>query len=161
VNVGWALVAIAAALALQTALAGFLLGGTVAVDLVLVAVVGVGLMSGRVTGLTTGTIAGLAQDALSGGILGIGGLSKSLAGFLAGVVGTQFIVVQALPRFVVFFGATVLNAAVFMGLYVALGLRQYDRPVASVALQAALNALIGIVGFRVLELTPVIRERRR
>lgn len=158
---GWALVAIVAALALQTALASFMLGGTVAVDLVLVAVVSVGLTAGRVTGLLAGTIAGLAQDALSGGILGIAGLSKSLAGFLAGVVGTQFIVAQWLPRLVVFFGATVLDATVFMGLYVVLGLRQYDRPVASVSLQAGVNALVGVVVFVLLELLPAMRDRRR
>lgn len=160
-KVGWALVAIVAALALQTALAGLMLGGTVAVDLVLVAVVSVGLMAGPVTGLMAGTIAGLAQDALSGGVLGIGSLSKSLAGFVAGVVGAQFIVAQSLPRVVVFFSATVLDATIFMGLYVALGLRQYDRPVASVSLQAALNALIGVVFFRLVELLPAMRDRRR
>ena len=160
-KVGWALVAIVAALALQTALAGVMLGGTMAVDLVLVAVVSVGLLAGRVTGLMAGTIAGLAQDALAGGVLGIDGLSKSLAGFLAGIVGTQFIVAQSLPRFVVFFGGAVLNAVVFMGLYVVLGLRHYDHPFASLGVQAAVNALIGVVLFRVLDLLPGVRERRR
>jgi hypothetical protein len=60
------------------------------------------------------------QDALSSGVIGIGGLAKTLVGFLAGIIGTQFIVAQSLPRFVVFFGATVLHAVVFMGLYVLL-----------------------------------------
>ena len=44
---------------------------------------------------------------------------------------------QPVPRFVVFFGATVLHAVVFMGLYVLLDLRQFGTPYAAVAGQAA------------------------
>ena len=125
------------ALALQTTLARFVVRGTVAVDLVLVVVVYVALTSGPATGLLTGTFAGLVQDALSSGVIGIGGLAKTIVGFLAGIIGTQFIVAQSLPRFVVFFGATVLHAVVFMGLYVLLDLRQFGTPYAAVAGQAA------------------------
>ena len=66
--------------------------------------------------------AGLVQDSLSSSVIGIGGLAKTIVGFLAGIIGSQFIVAQSLPRFVVFFGATVLHAIVFMGLYVLLDL---------------------------------------
>ena len=97
-----AILAVAVALAIQTTLARFLVRGSVAVDLVLVAVVYVSLTSGPVTGMLTGTFAGLIQDALSGGVIGIGGLAKTIVGFLAGIIGTQFIVAQPLPRFVVF-----------------------------------------------------------
>ena len=86
---------------------GFSSRGTVAVDLVLVVVVYVALTFGPATGLLSGTLAGLVQDALSSGIIGIGGLAKTLVGFLAGIIGTQFIVTAPLPRFVVFFAATV------------------------------------------------------
>ncbi len=57
--------ATACALALQTTLARFVIRGTVAVDLVLVVVVYSALISRPVTGLLTGTFAGLVQDALS------------------------------------------------------------------------------------------------
>ena len=123
------IVAVAVALALQTTLARFLVRGTVAVDLVLVVVVYVALTSGPATGLLSGTFAGLVQDALSSSVIGIGGLAKTLVGFLAGIIGTQFIVAQSLPRFVVFFGATVLHAVVFMGLYVLLDLRHFGDAV--------------------------------
>ena len=69
------------------------------------------------------------QDALSSSVIGIGGLAKTLVGFLAGIIGTQFIVTASLPRFVVFFGATVLHAVVFMGLYVLLDLRHFGDAV--------------------------------
>lgn len=153
--------AITLALALQTTLARFVVRGTAAVDLVLVVVVYVALTSGPVTGLLAGSVAGLVQDALSSGIVGIGGLAKTLVGFIAGVVGTQFIVATALPRFVVFVAATVLHALVFMGLYVMLDLRQFPSPYAAVAGQAIGNALVGVVAFQMVELVPGAVERRR
>jgi rod shape-determining protein MreD len=148
--------ATALALALQTTLAG-----TNAVDFVLVVVVYAALMSGPVTGLLTGTFAGLMQDVLSTGIVGIGGLAKTVVGFLAGVIGTQFIVAQPLPRFVVFFSATLLHAVIYYGLYLALNLREFDVAYSTITAQALSNALIGIVAFHLVELLPGAVERRR
>lgn len=155
------LVAVAVALALQTTLSRVAIRSTVAVDLVLVVVVYVALTSGPATGLLTGAFAGLVQDSLSSSVIGIGGLAKTIVGFLAGIIGSQFIVAQSLPRFVVFFGATVLHAVVFMGLYVLLGLRQFGTPYAAVAGQAAANAVIGVVAFQLVELLPGAVERRK
>ena len=154
--------AVGAALALQTTLARFVVRGTLAVDLVLVVVVYVALISGPATGLLTGTFAGLVQDALSGGgVIGIGGLAKTMVGFLSGIIGTQFIVAQPLPRFVVFFGATVLHAVVFMGLYVLTNQRDFGTPYAAVAGKAIGNAVVGVVAFQLVELLPGAVERRR
>ena len=155
------LIAIALALALQTTLARFLVGGTAAVDLVLVVVVYVALTSGPVTGMFAGSVAGLIQDALSSGIIGIGGLAKSVVGFLAGAIGQQFIVTAALPRLVMFLGATAAHAAVFMGLYVLLGLRSFPSPWAAIASQALGNAAIGLIAFTLIESLPGVVERRR
>ena len=150
------ILATALALALQTSLAG-----TNAVDFVLVVVVYVALSYGPVTGLLTGTFAGLVQDALASGVIGIGALAKTIVGFLAGVIGTQFIVAQSLPRFVVFFGATILHAVVFYGLYMVLNLRQFGSAYAAIAGQALSNALVGVVAFQLVELLPGAVERRR
>jgi len=154
------IVGVAAALALQTTLARYV-RGTVAVNLVLVAVVYVALMLGPVTGLLTGAFAGLVQDALSTGIIGIGGLAKTLVGFLTGIIGTQFIVAQPVPRFCVFFGATLLHELVFIGLYTLLDLRHFGTPYAAVARQAAGNAVVGVVAFQLVEFLPGAVERRR
>jgi rod shape-determining protein MreD len=154
-------VAVAVALALQTTLIARYVQSTVAVDLVLVVVVYVALTSGPVTGLLTGTFAGLIQDFLTIGVIGIGGLAKTLVGFLAGVIGTQFIVAQPVPRFCVFFGATLVHAVVFMGLYTLLDLRHFGSPYAAVAGQAAGNAAVGVLAFQLAELLPGAVERRR
>jgi rod shape-determining protein MreD len=132
-----------------------------AVDLVLVVVVYNALASGRVAGMLTGTFAGLLQDAVSGPIIGMAGLSKTIVGFLAGIVGTQFIVAHSASRFVVFFLATVVNAVVFMGLFEVLGIRHFGTPYAAVAGQALGNATVGVLAFKVAELLPGAVERRR
>jgi rod shape-determining protein MreD len=105
-------------------------------------------------------VAGLAQDALSSGILGIGGLAKTVVGFVIGMVASQFIVVRPLPRFVVFFAATILHATVFMGLYELLGLRHFGKPYGGVASQAVANAIVGLVAFQLIEFVPGALQRR-
>lgn len=156
-----ALAAIAAALALQTTLANLVIRGTTALDLVLVVVVYLALVFGPVAGLLLGTAAGLIQDALSSGIIGIGGLAKTVVGFVAGFLGTQFIVTAPLSRFLVFVFATILHAAIFMGLYILLDLRQFDSPYAAVMSQAIGNGFLGVVGAQLVEVLPGLRERRR
>jgi len=156
-----ALAAIAVALALQTTLASLVIRGTAALDLVLIVVVYIALITGPIPGLLIGGVAGLVQDALSSGIIGIGGLAKTVVGFVAGVLGTQFIVTAPLSRFIVFVLATALHAAIFMGLYVLLDLRQFPDPYRAVAAQAVGNAFLGVVGAQVVELLPGLRERRK
>jgi rod shape-determining protein MreD len=155
------LLAIALALALQTTLARFIIGGAVAIDLVLVAVVYVALMTGPIGGMLAGSAAGLIQDALSSGIIGIGGLAKSIIGFAAGVVGQQFIVTAALPRLVMFVAATAAHALVFMGLYTVLSDRTFPSPWAALAAQAMGNALVGMMVVTVIDAFPGMVERRR
>jgi rod shape-determining protein MreD len=155
------LIAIALALALQTSLARFLVGGTAAIDLVLVVVVYVALTSGPVTGMLSGSAAGIVQDALSSGTVGIGGLANAIVGFGVGVIGQQFIVTAAFPRFVMFIVATLVHSALFMGMYVLLGLKEFPSPWAAVLSQAIGNAVVGIVAFAIVESLPGVMERRR
>ena len=155
------LLAIGLALALQTTLARFVVGGTAALDLVLVVVVYVALTTGRVSGMLAGSAAGIIQDALSSGVIGIGGLAKSIVGFVAGVIGQQFIVTAALPRFVMFMAATVAHAGVFMGLYELLGLRTFPSPWTAILSQAVGNAVVGMIAFTIIEGLPGALERRR
>ena len=155
-----AMLAVALALALQTTLGRLTVGGTVSVDLVLVVVTYLALARGPMAGMLAGSVAGLLQDTLASGVIGIGGLSKSLVGYLAGVVAQQFILTAPVPRLVIFMGATVVHAVVFMGLYVLLGLRSFPSPYAAVLVQAAGNGLIGLVMFLIVERLPLVPERR-
>lgn len=156
-----AFAAIFVALAAQTTLAGYVFRSSTPIDLVLIAVVYVAMKSGPVTGVMAGTVAGLIQDALAGGILGIGGLAKTVVGFLAGVLGTQFIVTAPLPRFLLVLLATALHAAIFMGLYSLLDLRQFPSGYSSILGQAFGNAFVGVVAFQMVEWFPGFVDRRR
>jgi len=154
-------IALAVALSVQTSLGRFLVRGMAVLDVVLVAVVYIALTTGPVAGLLSGSAAGLAQDALSSGTLGIGGLAKAIVGCAVGAVGQQFIVTATLPRFFMFAAGSVVHAALFIGLYRVLGLLEFPSPWAAVAGQAAANAAVGLVVFMVVEGLPGVMERRR
>lgn len=164
------------ALALQTSLARFLTPGSNVIDLVFIAVVYIALTGGAGAGLIAGAVAGLAQDSLAAtgtsvvaigagavtarSIIGIGGLAKTVVGFVAGVIGSQFIVVRPLPRAVVFFTATVAHAVIFVGLYGVLD-PTYARPsYGEMFSQAGANALAGVLIFQIVELLPGFADRR-
>jgi rod shape-determining protein MreD len=152
---------IAVALVLQTTLARFLVRGSVGVDLVLVVVVYLSLRSGPTVGILSGTMAGLAQDALTTGIVGIGGLGKTIVGYLAGTFGAAFIVAQPIPRFLVFFAATILEMAVITGFHAVLDAGPPVVPVGAIVAQAFGNSLVGIVLFQLADGLPRVAERRR
>jgi rod shape-determining protein MreD len=149
------------ALALQTTISGLTLGGARMVNLVVVAVVYAALMFGPVTGLFAGTIGGLAQDALAGGVVGIGSLAKTIIGFVAGLLGAHFIVAQPLPRFVMFVGATVVHELCFQGLYALIEVRGFSMHFPTVMTQAVINATVGLTAFFIVERGPGLLQRRR
>ena len=68
-------VTIAVAVALQTTLLPYLVGNWSGIDLVLVAVIYVAMMTGPVPALVSGALGGIVQDALSGGLIGVGGVA--------------------------------------------------------------------------------------
>jgi rod shape-determining protein MreD len=153
--------ALIGALLLQSMLAGLSLRTGELVNLVLVAVIYVAIGYGPVAGLMGGTVGGLAQDALSGGIVGIGGLSKTLVGFVVGVLSAQFIVSQSLPRFVIFVGATFVHELCFGALYALVESRAFAFSYSAALTQALINGAIGILAFYVVEQSPTMVARRR
>ncbi len=152
---------LAAALVVQTTLARFLVRGSIGVDLVLVAVVYLSLRAGPTAGIVSGTLAGLAQDALTTGIVGIGSLGKAVVGYLSGTVGRAFIVAQPVPRFLVFFAATLVEMAIVVLFHLALDPVRSAVPAGAVVAQALGNALVGVVAFQLAESVPRALERRR
>ncbi len=155
------ILALVGALTLQTTLSGMLTGGAIAVNLVLVAVVFLALSYGAVTGTLVGMIGGLAQDALAGGIVGLGGMTKTVIGFFVGVLGAQFNLSTTVPRLVMFVAATVAHHMVFEGLHALIGGRPFSLQWSAVLIQALANALIGIVAFFIVEQGPGALQRRR
>jgi rod shape-determining protein MreD len=154
------LAALVAALLLQTTIAGMSLEGGSFVNFVLIAVIYLALALGAMTGLLAGAAGGLAQDAVAGSVLGIGGLSKTIVGFFVGVLGAQFIVSQPIPRFVMFVGATFLHEVCFQGLHALVEGQSFQFGFRSVLAQAAINGLVGILAFQIVEGAPGMIQRR-
>ncbi len=137
----------------------------------------IALTGGPTAGLVAGAFAGLCQDALSAtgssviavgagvvttrSIIGIGGLAKTAVGFVAGVIGSQFIVARPLPRALVFFTATVAHAIMFQGLYRVLDPGFAQTTWATIFSQAGANALVGVILFQIAEALPGAVDRRR
>jgi hypothetical protein len=57
--------------------------------------------------------------------------------------------------------ATGLHAAIFIGLYELLNLRQFPAPYPSIVGQAFGNAFVGVVAFQMIEWFPGFVDRRR
>jgi rod shape-determining protein MreD len=155
------ILALAGALALQTTLSGLLAGGAIAVNLVLVAVVYLALAYGAVTGVLAGTLGGLVQDALAGGIVGLGGLTKTLIGFLVGVLSAQFNLSTTMPRLVMFVAATFVHQVLFEGLHAMIGGRHFSPQWTATLVQALVNGLIGVAAFLLVEGGPGALQRRK
>ena len=155
------IVALAVALLAQTTLVPVLAGGNGPVDLVLIVVVFAALTRGPSFGLWTGTFGGLLQDGLSGGIIGVSGLAKTLVGVLVGVAGSQFIIGTIWHRVAILLGASIVHAFIYVGVY---ALIQPTTPVATngiIGVQAVVNALVGAAAQACVLVAPSARERLR
>jgi len=152
---------LAGAVTAQATLSGLFTGGTLAVNLVLVAVVYVALAYGPVTGLLGGALGGMVQDALGGGIVGIGGMTKTLIGCVVGILSAQFNLSTMVPRLVMFIAATFVHELLFEGLQAIAGGRHFAMKLSAVLVQALLNGLIGVLAFALVENGPQAVANRR
>jgi rod shape-determining protein MreD len=133
-------------------------------DFVLMAVVAVALRAGPAAGVVAGTVAGLIQDAFGTGLLGIGALAKTLAGFAAGAVAGQFMMGSPLARLTLYLGASLLHAVV-VAVFVRLTSGTIGTLSVTLAVAEALGtAAAGVTCEQVAEwwrLTRLRRARRR
>jgi rod shape-determining protein MreD len=102
-------------------------------------------------GTLMGAVMGLFQDALSHNAIGINGIAKTVAGFLAGSVGVRFDVDNHTIRVLLTFGLSLLSSAIY--LFVArflLGLAAEWNGLTEL-LRAVGNGLIALVLFPLLD----------
>jgi rod shape-determining protein MreD len=153
--------AIGVAVVIQSMLSHRMIGGAIAVNLVLVAIVYIALANGAVTGLLAGMLGGLAQDSIAGGIVGIGGMTKTIIGFAVGVLGAQFNLSSTVPRLVMFVAATFVHEIMFEGLHAMIGGRPFGLQWSATLIQALVNSLVGVTAFMIVERGPEAVQRRR
>jgi rod shape-determining protein MreD len=111
---------LALTIALQSALR-VIWGPFAYLDLSLVVVVYFALKREPFQALAVGFAAGLATDALSGGLLGAGGFSKTLTAYLIWSVSTRIMLDTPLLRLPVLACAVVIDDLVFVALHQLLG----------------------------------------
>lgn len=155
------LVTVLLAVTVQAALARYTVGGQWVFDLVLVGVVFAALQWGPVAGMVSGTLGGLLQDLLAGGVVGVGGLAKTCVGFAAGTIGTQFVLAKPGVRTAVAGVATVVHRVMILAM---MALIEQQWPAVSwraLLAEVALNAIAALIVFQMGEALPGAVERGR
>jgi rod shape-determining protein MreD len=146
---------------LQIVLARFAIGGRMAFDLVLVGVVFVALQAGPVAGMLGGTIGGVLLDVFSGGLVGVGGLLKTLIGFFAGTLGTRLVVAKPYARALIVAAATIVHGFLALGLQAAIDQKWLGVAWTAMLGETALNSLAGYIAFVAIESVPGALSRGR
>jgi rod shape-determining protein MreD len=97
-------------------------------DLPLLITVYFSLQRAPVLGMLTGAAAGIAGDAVDGGVLGTGGFTKTLLGYIIAILSIKFPLQNPLARIAVVAVASITSTIIYVGLNLML-----DREIAYVA----------------------------
>jgi rod shape-determining protein MreD len=152
VKTAWTALAILLALFVQSALSHVAPEYARVVDPFLLVLVYCGLTGGETHGMLAGAAAGWVQDVHFGGrVVGLSGLTKVLVGFFVGLAGTRFLLTGPLPRFLVVFGAALVDALLFERLALVFEIPVGDLSALGLFGRAALNAVAGSVAFEAID----------
>ena len=122
------------------------------VDLPLLVTIYFALMRrSQIRGLTTGMLLGFAQDSFSQYYVGMFGLSKTLVGYFAASIGTQFDVENTLVRFFVCLVFYPFHQFLYWVLQRAVLDQAVDFDPLGHAIMAVVHAVLGILIFRLLD----------
>ncbi len=155
------LATVAVAVVLQVALAHFTVGGHWLFDIVLVGVVYAALSWGPVAGMLTGTAGGLIQDALSNDVVGVGGLAKTLVGFVTGLVGVQFVVARPIARVALLAAASIIHRILLIGFHALIDQHWPLLPGGAILGETLANSVFGLIAFQASESLPGAVARGR
>ena len=108
------------------------------IDFPLIIVVYAALQRNSIRAILFGTVAGLSVDALSGGLLGANGFTKTIIAFGISEIARRVYLDNLLLRIPVIAGASVLNALIYFGLH-----RLFGQPPAGDVLVTGAYSLIG------------------
>lgn len=153
--------AVLGAVLLQVMLARYAVGGRFSFDFVLVGVVYVSLQSGVAGGMLGGTVGGLLQDVLSGSVVGVGGLVKTLVGYATGAFGTQFVVAKASARALIVAAATLVHGLMSGGLLAIIDQTWPRFAWTAMLEEVVINAVAGWIAFSLAESIPGAVSRGR
>jgi rod shape-determining protein MreD len=160
-RLGAVLGVVALSVVLQAALARYTVGGIWAFDLVLVGVTYAALLHGPAAGMFAGTLGGLLQDLLTAGIVGVGGLAKTVVGYLTGVIGAQFVLARPQVRAGIVALATVVHRMLVDVIVATIAQEWLGFRWTAMLVETLINSVAALVAFQVTEALPGAVERRR
>lgn len=133
------------------------------IDLPLVIVVYVALQREAWQALITGTLAGLAVDAASGGVLGAGGFSKTLTAYIIFFAATRVNLENPLLRIPLLAAAAALDGSIYVGLHRLLGQPLQAPFVQTIAYRVIGTTIVGTLALLMLDnlLSAKARQKRQ
>ncbi len=133
------------------------------VDFPLIIVVYAALQGSSIRALFYGTAAGIAVDALSGGLLGANGFSKTLVAFVVAEIVRRVYVDNLLLRIPVIAGACLLDDLVYYGMHRLLGQEPTGEFVTTLAYTVIGTTIAGTIIYLLLDsfFAENVKNRRR
>jgi len=105
-----------------------------------------------IQGMLTGGVLGLFQDALTGHAIGINGIAKTVAGFLAASLGIRIDVQNHTIRLMMIFSLSLVSSAIYVFVYrFLLGMEVKDWSWLTELFKAVGNSVIALVMFPMLD----------
>lgn len=121
------------------------------IDFPLIIVVYAALQRNSIQALLMGAIAGLSMDALSGGLLGANGFSKTLVAYVVSEIARRVYLDNLLLRIPVIAGACLLDDFVYYGMHRLLGQQLHAPLVETMAYTLVGTTIVGTITFFILE----------
>lgn len=133
------------------------------IDFPLIIVVYAALQRNSIKALFYGTAAGIAVDALSGGLLGANGFSKTLIAYIVSEIVRRVYLENLLLRIPVIAGACVVNSLVYYGTHRLLGQEPTAPLINTVAYSLIGTTIAGTIIYLLLEnfLVENVKARKR
>lgn len=133
------------------------------IDFPLIIVVYAALQGSSIRALFYGTFAGIATDALSGGLLGANGFSKTLVAFVVAEIVRRVYVDNLLLRIPVIAGACLLDDLVYYGMHRLLGQEPTGEFVTTLAYTVIGTTIAGTIIYLLLDsfFAENVKNRRR
>ena len=133
------------------------------IDFPLIIVVYAALQRDAIKAVLFGTFAGIAVDALSGGLLGANGFSKTLIAYMVSELARRVYMDNLLLRIPVIAGACLLDDLVYYGMHRLLGQEPVGQPVVVISYTLIGTTIAGTMIYLLLDflLSERMRPRKR
>ncbi|MFN0278298.1 MAG: rod shape-determining protein MreD [Pyrinomonadaceae bacterium] len=133
------------------------------IDFPLIIVIYAALQRNSIRAILFGTISGIVTDALSGGLLGANGFTKTLVAYIVSEIARRVYMDNLILRIPVLAGACLLNSFVFFGLHTLLGQTPSGDVLAITAYSLIGTTVAGTLVYIFLQnfVTDKVRPRKR